>query len=193
VRYRDPNNATLRRTFPTKQEAHDFEASVRVDKGTGDFISTRKAATLFYEVAEEWYAIRAPVLKPKTVLGYRQILDRHVLPALGLRPVGRITAGDIERLLASTGRQGGTQRNILNVVNPIMRHAVKNGLVRSNPCAQVESPKVRRKKMVFLTPEEVLVVADAITPGIGPSSSWPRTPGCVPASWLRCEWSTLTC
>jgi integrase len=164
VRYRDPNNATLRKTFERKVDAIAFEASVRVDKANGDFISTRKAATLFSVIAEEWYAIRAPVLKPKTALGYRQILDRHVLPALGLRAVGRITAGDVERLLASTGRQGGTQRNILNVVNPIMRHAVKNGLVRTNPCSQVEPPKVRRKKMEFLTPEEVLAVADAITP-----------------------------
>jgi len=43
VRYRDPDNATRRRTFDTKQQALDFQAGVRTAKRTGDWIDDKLA------------------------------------------------------------------------------------------------------------------------------------------------------
>jgi hypothetical protein len=55
VRYRDANNATLRRTFETKQDALDFKAAVRTDVRRGVYRDDRKALTPFATVAEDWY------------------------------------------------------------------------------------------------------------------------------------------
>src|SRR5438046_666054 len=99
VRYRDADNMTRRRTFETKQAALDHQASVRTDKNRGDFIDPRQAATKFRVVAEDWYATTAD-LRPKTRAGYRYILDGHILPALGERPIGKITPSVLRAFLA---------------------------------------------------------------------------------------------
>ena len=164
VRYRDAENATLRRTFETRQEALDFQAAVRTDKNRGDFINPRRAAKPFRDVAEDWYATAAPRLRPKTAAGYRSVLDTHLLPALGPQPIGRIRAAAIERLIAGLNVSPGTQRNVLRVLSPIMRHAIKADLIRVNPCSMVELPKVHRTEMLFLTAKQVAAVAEELTP-----------------------------
>jgi hypothetical protein len=89
VRYRDANNATLRRTFETKQDALDFKAAVRTDVRRGVYRDDRKALTPFATVAEDWYrtAELSRGWSPKTAAGYRSILDAHLLPAFGQRAI----------------------------------------------------------------------------------------------------------
>ena len=164
VRYRDADNTTTRRTFVTKLEALNFQAKVRHDRSQGDLINPRNAAVPLAEVAEDWYATKRPDLTPKTAAGYRSILDAHVLPILGRRPAGKVTAAEIQRFLAEMGTTTGTKRNVLRVLRAVFQHGVLDNLIRVNPCVGVKPPKAKRKPMLFLTAEQVRTLADAITP-----------------------------
>lgn len=163
VRYRDPDNRTLRKTFELRQQALDFQASVRTDQRRGEYIDDREARTPFSEVADDWYATVAPRLRPKTKAGYASIMKVHLLPTLGRRPISRITAADIERLLGSLGVRAGTERNVLRVLNPIMKHAIKARMIKENPCSSVSARRSDGQEMHFLTPEQVRSLADEIT------------------------------
>lgn len=162
VRYRDDRNATLRKTFATKKEAVDFEAKVRTDIREGRFTNAKLASTPFRLVAEDWFEAMSAKRRPKTVAGYRSILDVHLLPAFGHRPIGRVKANEIEKVLADV--KPGTQRNVLNVLSPIFKQAIKAGMIQTNPCSLVDLPTIQRKEMLFLTPEQVGQLADEITP-----------------------------
>ena len=166
VRYRNANNATLRRTFKTEREALDFKGAVRTDIIRGVYRDDRKAMTPFATVAEDWFRTTS-LLKSwthKTAAGYRSILDAHLLPEFGQRAVGRINATDIEAMLAELGVSTGTRRNVLRVLKPVMQYAVKSKMIAENPCTEVKLDKADRRKMLFLDAEQVRALADEITP-----------------------------
>ena len=165
VRYRDPDNRTLRRTFETRQQALDFQARVRTDKNRGEWIDPSLAKTPFRTMAETWYADTVD-LRPKTRVGYRNILDHHLLPAFGAKAIAHVTPSAIRTYLAGLDCSPGTKRNILRVLSPIMALAVDDGMVKANPVARIKtadtdaaSPEVR-----VLTAEQVASLANEVGP-----------------------------
>lgn len=134
----------------------------------GDRRAAREAPTLA-EVAERWMAEHAtPYLKPRTVAGYRSLLDLHVLPALGRRKVASITRADVERLHRKVGvgrrdrkdidRRGGAQgaaNRTVALLSTILNAAERYGdrPQRSNPCAGLKRFREQAKER-FLTPDE---------------------------------------
>jgi integrase len=169
VRYRDAFNGTRRKIFRTKQEALDFQSSVRTDKRRGDWIDPRKGATRFRDVAEAWYETTAS-LRPTTRSGYRSMLNVYLLPRLGDHPVAKITPSVVRTFLAGlpTELSGTRKRHILRVLSPILNLAVEDGLIRSNPCrtqaVRRSIPKPQRTEMPVLTAQQVHELAEAITP-----------------------------
>lgn len=64
----------------------------------------RKAALSFAEVAERYMTeLAGPYMKPSTVVGYRSLLNRHLLPALGKMKVTAIDRQDVMRLHTKIG------------------------------------------------------------------------------------------
>lgn len=125
----------------------------------GQRAAGRVAPTLA-TVAARWMGEHAtPYLKPRTVDGYRSLLDLHILPTLGRRKVASVTRADVERLHRSigTGRKdakarggatGAANRTVAllsTIMNAAERFGVRPG--HSNPCAGItryrEQPKER--------------------------------------------------
>ncbi len=171
VRYRDEHGATLRRTLETKEKALDFWGEHRTDKRRGEFINPSDANTSFAEVAEDWFVTESHKWKPKTRAGYRQILDKHLLPELGSYPVGRINRAIVKRLLAKLAERGakpGTQRNILRVLSPVMQHAIDANMIRANPAARIKIAGMGGKQeMPVLTADQIATLVDEIGPQYG--------------------------
>ncbi len=164
VRYRDAENRSTQRTFETKEQALDFQASVRTDKQVGSFIAAKDAATLLRVVADGWLSHVDATTKPKTAFGYRRIVEFYIKPELGSRPIGKVTPADIKTFLAETDTAPSTQRNIRNVLNGIFIHAIDANMVKVNPVSRVKRPKVQRREMLFISPEQVRELADTIAP-----------------------------
>jgi integrase len=55
-------------------------------------------------------------------------------------------------------------RNVYAVLRTAMTKGVRMGLVRINPCTDIDLPRARRKEMLVLTPDEVRALAEAIDP-----------------------------
>jgi len=122
--------------------------------------------------ADHWLERIAPKeIKPRTLAGYKTVINGYVLPALGKRPLGKISAQDIRRLhdlMAATpkdpklrdGRElpDGTvmlsSTYILlahNSLSVMLKDAMREGKIMANPCDMVSRPRKRVTEQQALT------------------------------------------
>ena len=143
---------------------------VQVDLERGDYIDPQLGKTLFGDVAVDWVATK-PGRKLATRLGYEAILRNHVLPFLGTRPVQAISKTTIRQLVAEMETNGagpGTVRGtIRSVVKPVLDLAVEQNMIRTNPAVGLKLAASPRSEALFLTADEVNVLADAIDEPFG--------------------------
>jgi integrase len=102
-------------------------------------LSIAEAAELYLEHLEH-------VLdrKPSTLGDYRSMLRKHLEPFFGDRPLERIDAEQLRRLIALKKRDGlatKTLTNLLAFLHGLFAHAIKRGWVASNPVANVDRPR----------------------------------------------------
>ncbi len=76
--------------------------------------------------------------KATTATGYRQWVDKYLIPALGDRRLHEVTRADIKRLIADLAGRGLKKQTIHNILTPFKEaynHAMDDGLVATNPVA----------------------------------------------------------
>lgn len=169
--YTDPADSQrlIYKTFRRKDDAADWVADELAALRTGTHVRPSDKETPFYAVADEWRETWSD-LGPKTKGGYESILRAHVLPEFGGRRVGDITpklVQDYVNRLARGGKAPNTVKRIFTVLRAVMRIAAERRYVVTNPCDAVRLPRKRakgqaRERMLFLTPEEVRALADAM-------------------------------
>lgn len=170
ARYYDPVRGyphLIEKTFRNKQEAEDWLVSQRSTVLAGTHIDPRQGERPFCDVIEAWKE-GWHRLTPGTRARYESIVDNYLLPEFGATPIGRITHEIVQRYVNRlAGREdiaAGTVRNVYAVLRNAMSKGVRLGLVKVNPCTNVDLPRSAREEMLFLTAEEVRTVAEAIDP-----------------------------
>lgn len=114
-------------------------------------------------------------LKPRTVEGYRQRLDCHVLPVFGSMEVRDIRRADCEDFVRTLAAKGLTPPSIKHAYDPLRRvlaRAVKDDALLRNPADGVRLPTDRstnrqKPQAHFLSAEQVELLArelDAVPP-----------------------------
>jgi len=165
VRWRSPEGDHHRKTFATKKDAIAFQEATRTDMRRGDYRDDRKGKVLFRIVADEWLGtLDRSIVKPKTRHGYETILDHHLLPSFGNRPIGTITKADVQRFISELDRQPATKRNILRVLSPVMTYALEERLVLVNPCLKVKTGPIGKHRVDPLDEQEIAALVEAIHP-----------------------------
>lgn len=116
----------------------------------------------FATFAQEWLDTYpdAKSLKRSTRRGYRQIIERHLIPVLGTQKLAAIDADDLDRYVAGKRRGGYAPRTInrhLNLLNELFVAAAKRRppLVRGNPVPLVDRPREPRRRWRILAPPEI--------------------------------------
>jgi integrase len=166
-RYHDAEGNRRSKTFANVKEARNAAARTSADLQRGEYIDPRDAARTFDQLADEWLDTLA-LQRPKTLAGYRGILDKHLRPYFGSRAVGSIRPTDVRKWLASMTRSGsapGTIRNAYRVLTPILNQAVEDGCIKASPCAPLrrkDLPQSKASEMLFLTAGQVTKLADAM-------------------------------
>jgi hypothetical protein len=89
VGYRDPAGRERAKSFARKVDAERFLRHVEADLIRGQWVDPDHGQATVGELAACWFETTAG-LKPKTCEDYRSLLDNHVLPAFGDRPVSSI-------------------------------------------------------------------------------------------------------
>jgi integrase len=111
--------------------------------------------------AKPWLADRT--LKPRTREHYQQLLDHHILPTLGDKPLKAITPGTIRTWHAEQGSKTPTMRaHAYGLLRTILATAVHDGLIPSNPChirGAGSSKRVHKIKPLTLPELQVLTAA----------------------------------
>ena len=110
---------------------------------------TEKAADAltFEAIAREWLARQD--LAPATAKKHRWLLERHVLPVLGAKPIASISAADVLAMLQSLEGRGllETAGRARSQVSVVFRHAVATLRAQGDPTVAlrgaIKSPKVK--------------------------------------------------
>lgn len=144
-----------------KREASKALASLVAEVERGTLIG--RGGTVG-ELCERWYEASAPSWSPTVVVGYRRILDRHVLPTFGSTPLRRLRTSDLDawyaRLRASGGVDGAPLApNSVQRIHALLRRAlnqgVKWGWLAVNPAIAASPPRVLKATVSVPTPAAV--------------------------------------
>jgi integrase len=109
-------------------------------------------------------------IKPRTLAGYRTVIDGYVVPLLGKKMLGKISAQDVRRLhdvMASTPKDPklrGTdppEGTVMlsstyvllahNSLSVMLGAAMREGKIPANPCDMVSRPRKRKLEQQALT------------------------------------------
>lgn len=164
VRYRRPDNKqTDKRGFRTKREAESFLASVETSKLRGEWVDPSRSRVRFSEIAEAWYASKIRV-KPTTRSGYRNSLDKHVLPEWGDVRIVDIDHSHVQSWVArlSTTLSASSTRQIYLVVSGALAYAVRDGRLARNVAADIELPRLSKAERHYLSHMQVHELADGV-------------------------------
>ncbi|MFI9534985.1 tyrosine-type recombinase/integrase [Nocardia fusca] len=136
ARYTGPDTREHKapRTFAAKIDAEAWLADRRREIDRGLWSTHADAPKIDLRTyADQWLAHRT--LKPRTRQHYRQLLDAHILPALGHLPLATITPADVRTWHATTLTGKPTMRaHAYSLLRTIFNTAVAEELADANPC-----------------------------------------------------------
>lgn len=165
VRWYDERRRAKARSFRTKREAEEWQATVEHELREGTYRDRSLGQTTFAVVADEWLATRTDIT-PSSRYKYRRTLDRDVLPRWGSVSVARIRRAEIATWLASLGERLSPRSviGVHRVVSMVLAWAVETDRIAVNPAVRLPLPRPGADKQVFLTHAEVETLADAAGP-----------------------------
>ncbi|MEU5764271.1 tyrosine-type recombinase/integrase [Nocardia sp. NPDC047648] len=167
ARYVDPNGVERSQSFDTKVEAQRWlDSDVTTKVVTGTWVDPDRSGVLFSVVAEKWFATKK-FRKPKTVAGYRSLLDTLVLPQWGSVPLRDIDFEDIQDWVVNLSESGSARFKgqglsasrviqAYQVLGQVLRFAVKSKRLASNPAVDIELPSMLAGERRYLTHLEVM-------------------------------------
>ncbi len=114
--------------------------------------------------------------KASSVELYTSVMRVHILPALGNVRLSRLTAGQVETMLAGMTRHrdsrtgkagepvaGQTRRTAHTVLRLMLATAVRDGVVGRNVCDQVDRPRIDTPEADYLTATQLREVLAAMS------------------------------
>jgi len=163
VRLRTPEGRSYKRTFRSRREANAYEAQELADRSRGTWQDPIRSATTFKAWAEQWLAF-ADGRRPKTVAWYNDVVDLHLVPVLGHRPLGSLTPVEVQRLVNGLGTRFAptTTRGYYAVLRAILNAAVNADLIGRSPCRGIRLPTGQAKERMIIGASEVHLLANAI-------------------------------
>jgi hypothetical protein len=144
VRYRDPTGRPREKVFRRQKDAARFARQVEVDKDRGLFIDPALARTPLAQVASAWLASN-PAKREGSWQRDEIAIRRHIVPALGDRPIGSLSPGDVQGLVNrwSAIRAPRTVRRDYGVLQSIVNYAVRLDMLGRSPCRGINLPRAK--------------------------------------------------
>src|ERR687897_216966 len=166
ARYRDPAGRERSKSFRRKADAERWLAEIEHAKSHGTWTDPALGRIRFDDWLASWWATTTN-LRPTTRARDELVLRLYALPRFGKVPLAAITQLDVRTWVAELSARGLTPATVTKtyqVFSKVMGAAVDAGYVAQTPCRNVPLPKIEREEMRFLTPAEIITLADAIRP-----------------------------
>ena len=140
----------------TKKDAQRVlnEKLPEIDQGT--YRELKKAT--FKEFSDLWLKSYAePSVKPSTLAGYKDTINRLLIPAFGTSKISDIMTGPLQSYVAERLKtvSAKTTVNEIVVIKEMFKHAFRWGYIKHNPAEYVERPRVTKPEIEILSPDEV--------------------------------------
>jgi integrase len=169
---------TLQSGYATKTAAKDGMRLAQSDKLRGEQLVPRGGRLLLADWVDAWLPSYEVSLKPSAAHSEPSRIRNHILPLLGQYELDEVDTLTVQRWVANLlagrgpGRDGRprkplavkTVHNCHGILFGIMQAAVRQRLIRSNPCADTQLPKRVHKEMRFLTEPETGRLLAALPP-----------------------------
>ena len=168
VRYRKPDHSqAAKRGFTTKKAAELYLAENEVSKARGQWIDASESRNTVASLGAAWLASQTH-LKPSSLRPVEIAWRLYVLPAWGRVAIGDIRHTAVQAwvssMTAGTGEAAGkgatTVLRAYGVLAAILDAAVKDRRLHSNPARGVALPRKTGKARVYLSHDQVQLLAD---------------------------------
>lgn len=172
VRYRTPDRRpTKKRGFTNKREAEDWAAENTVKMNSGTWRPPSAGKITVNESAKAWLTVKKTTVAPKTVTAYEDAVERiRKIGTIGNTRISDVDHEVVEEWVSAlssyvvpSGKKMSpkTVRNTFAVLSGVMKRAVRDKKIPSNPCEGIQLPKVAAAEKIILSPTEVQAMADA--------------------------------
>lgn len=150
-----------KRGFATKKEALEFER---------DFLEKQSANPdmTFQNLYEIYMEDMAARLKQSTLLTKKAVLQTHILPFFGSKPINEIKASDVRRwqakLMSSPNNYSQTYLKKINTeLNSIINYAKRFYDLNTNPCGKAGTiGKAKAEEMDYWTYDEYIAFREGV-------------------------------
>jgi hypothetical protein len=164
ARYRDPAGRERSKSFARKADAERWLAEVEHAKTRGLWTDPRLGRIRFADWLTAWWATTTN-LRPTTRARDETLLRRHALPRFGQLPLATIGQLEVRSWVAQLSAEGLAPATVVKayqLLGKVLAAAVDAGYLAQSPCRNVPLPKIEREEMRFLTPAEIVDLAEAI-------------------------------
>lgn len=179
----------------TKKNAEKYLTAKLRDKDLG--VNIEPASESLDKYLEKWLesVVRSRV-REATYDDYKYLLDRYVSPTLGAIKLCDIRSIDIQKvygdMLGEKELSARTVRMTHAVLSSAMKQAVRWHMLQRNPCEFVDLPRMARKEMQALSPDEASRFLEAAREDkLGIVLSFALATGMRPEEYLALKWSDL--
>ncbi|WP_108924582.1 tyrosine-type recombinase/integrase [Mycobacterium montefiorense] len=173
VRWVDDRGEERTKSFQRKPDAQAYLNGLTADLQRGEYVDPRKSAETFGSVAEQWFATKQH-RKPKTVAGYRSLLDTVVLPKWESVPLKRLDYESYSTWLGALSVDGGQRGAGLSasritqahqLIGAVLKYAQRTGKVAKNVAFEIKRdedlPEQVERERRYLSHAELLILAKA--------------------------------
>jgi integrase len=163
---RDERGQRVRRTFTrrTKKAVQKEIADALRDRDAGLQVAGGRLSVA--EFLARWMDEAARHrLRPRTFVGYRVIVNRHLVPSLGRTPLPKLTAVQVQGMLNRLTAEGAspqTVRNVHAVLRRALNQGMRWGLVARNVASLVDLPAQRSYDVPALDADAARAVLAAV-------------------------------
>jgi integrase len=165
ARYVDAQGRERSRNFGRKSDAQAWIDTETAGHVTGTWTDPQLSGVTFGAVAERWFDTKA-TRAPKTVAGYRSLLDTLVLPRWKDVPLRDVSYEDLQQWVTGLsvdgsfkveGRGLGASRVIQahQVVSQVLRYAVRAKHLSASPAEGIELPRKPEIEQRYLGHEQL--------------------------------------
>lgn len=163
----DPKTGKMQRRSvygKTQKEVRQALAKVTSEIDEGKYVTPTK--TTFSKWLDIWIADYTMNLKPATRAIYMQHIRVHLKPYVGDIVLTQLSTADIQQLysllLNELELSPKTVKNVHGVLHRALEQAKKIGYIRTNPADAAITPRVEKKQVEAMEPDDISVFLKAI-------------------------------
>lgn len=157
----------------TKPQAEELLERYIRDLRDGLYVEATEITVKGY--LEQWLEDYVkPNVKPKTYSIYKNMVEKHIIPALGHIELAKLRKSKIKGFLAEKQKDGAradkkegrlsnrTVEYIYVVLKSALKHAVEDELIRKNPAEGITPPRPEKTNIQYLERHHVKAFLDAL-------------------------------